>query len=407
MPKCTRLLGRLVLAAAGLGPVAVLPGCSQPRALLDAPVIQCHCKDPTADKPQSKVWFARGRWWAWLRWGKSGGRLWRREGRGGWLPQEHLDALLSALPGRADVWADADNVVAALVEGKRLAVAALIWSPLADRYELAAFPVCWQAASAVETVTIDRDADGAFWAAYPLNAKKGRTMVVRKFPPGLGSPSGQPIPLANVGDRDDICAVAALAGGVGVMWSDQKAQTVSFRRHLLGAADADWAPAEVVASGCDTADDHINFCRPRGASDLKLIAATKTSLDTIGCPILALRVLTADDQWRSLDFAEPTDELEFTRPIVLWLVDRPAALFTTRSQPPRGRRGGPRFSIIEMLKFAPDVLSWRGPRREVIRAAALVNNVTGPKTPPPGRACLVLASDGDGGVYEALVGPAG
>ncbi|MBN2290381.1 MAG: hypothetical protein JXQ83_13685, partial [Candidatus Glassbacteria bacterium] len=88
------------------------------------PVIFCGRADPTADKPQSKLWYAQGTWWAWLPGGESGGRLWRRGSQGAWIPAEHLDPVLAALPGRADVWAGArgDTVAAVLVGDSLLAV---------------------------------------------------------------------------------------------------------------------------------------------------------------------------------------------------------------------------------------------------------------------------------------------
>ncbi len=397
MPKVERAPALAVVAAAMLS-----TGCAPPHG---RQVLQCGRGDPTADKPQSKLWYAHGRWWAWLPSARAGGRVWRRSALGPWRPEVHLDGLAATLPGRADVWTDGDRVVAALVEGRRLAVAALRWDRADERYEPAGEPLVWRERSPIETVTIDRAADGSFWVAYPARARAGRAMTVRRVPPGLASPPGEPVAIGRVAGRDDICAVAALDGGVGVLWSDQKAQRILFRRHAAGAAQGDWSAREVVASGHRTADDHVNFCRPPGGGGLKLLAATKTSLDTTGLPIFSLRVLAAGERWRSLAFGNLTDELDFTRPIVLWVGGRPVALFTCRSPGGGGRRFGERFSVIEMQSFAPDARSPVGPRREVMRAPARLNNVTGPKVAPPGRACLVLASDARGAVYEAFVRP--
>ena len=47
----------------------------------DRPVLQVDTPYPTADKPQSKTWFAGGAWWALLP-RKSGPSLWQRTGNG-------------------------------------------------------------------------------------------------------------------------------------------------------------------------------------------------------------------------------------------------------------------------------------------------------------------------------------
>ena len=90
-----------------------------------APVFHVNVANPTKDKPQSKIWFAQGTWWAWLP-VRGGSSIWRRTDRG-WQRQMELDPALEGLPGQADVWADEDTVRAVLVEPERLAVVAFRW----------------------------------------------------------------------------------------------------------------------------------------------------------------------------------------------------------------------------------------------------------------------------------------
>ena len=212
---------------------------------------------------------------------------------------------------------------------------------------------------------------------------------------------GPPVVLATGLGRDDICAVTALDDRIGVIWSDQKRQAVRFRTHDPNAPDSVWAPAVTVAEGNHTADDHVNLCRPRAAGAPRLLAVTKTSLDTVGEPIFSLRVLAAAGGWRSVPFGPLTQREDLTRPIVVWHGGRPIVLYTSRN---RGRGGGVNpFSVISLQAFVPDASGTAGPPRVVIRAADRVNNATGPKTAPDDAACLVLASSAAGGVYEALV----
>ncbi len=394
MPKLRHCLVGVAVAAAAA--VAAAP---------TAAVIQCHTKDPTQDKPQSKLWYARGHWWAYLPAGATGGRVWRRLAPGRWRPEEHLDAALKSLPGRADVWADGDRAVAALVEDRRLAVAYLKWDPARRTYELAARPRQWKEASPVETVTIDRADCGCFWVAYPIAAKKGRSIVARRCAASLRWPPSEPVVLAEGLGRDEICAAVALGAAIGVMWSDQKRQALYFRRHPLHAPDLDWAAPEIVAQGTRTADDHINFCRPGARNAPKLLAATKTSLDTNGEPIFSLRVLSAEKRWHSVPFGVLTGKRDLTRPIVLWVAGRPVAVYTARNPPRRGVGYGAKFSVISLQEFTADGLHTQGAPRDIIRAAKPVNNVTGPKTAPQGLPCVVLASDAAGGVYEGVIEP--
>jgi len=366
-------------------------------------VIHCHTKDPTRDKPQSKLWYAHGHWWAYLPAGPTGGRVWRRLAPGRWRGEEHLDAALKSLPGRADVWADGDRAVAALVEGRRLAIAYLRWDPARGRYELAARPRQWREASAVETVTIDRADCGCFWIAYPIGAKNGRSIVARRCGPRLRWPPCQAVVLAEGLGPDEICAVVALPSAIAVMWSDQKRQAVWFRRHPLYAPDLHWAAAEPVARGARTADDHINFCRPHTDNAPQVLAATKTSLDTVGRPIFSLRVLSAQGRWHSVPFGVLTRQRDLTRPIVVWVAGRGVAAYTSRNPPSRGVAYGAKFSVISVQEFSADALHTQGAPRDLIRAARPVNNVTGPKTAPPGRPCVLLASDTAGGVYEGII----
>ena len=94
-------------------------------AATDQPVIRTGVEYPTSDKPQSKLWYAKGNWWCWLPDARGGSRIWRRDENGAWSAAEHLDGLLSSLPGHADVWADDSLVVAVTAGHSQLAFAAL------------------------------------------------------------------------------------------------------------------------------------------------------------------------------------------------------------------------------------------------------------------------------------------
>ncbi len=358
-----------------------------------SPVFDCATLDPTRDKPQSKVWYAHGRWWAWLANGASGGRIWERTAAGKWRSVKRLDAFAAGLPGRADVIATDDLVVAALVEGPRLAVAALYWNDGASSWLPATSPLAWQESSDVETVTIARHETGSLWVAYPTTAGGRRSIVVRQLDAHLASSLAPHTVLARDLFDDEICAITALEDSVAVVWSDQDRERLCLRRLASPTATAPnptWSAVEIVAQGGKTADDHLNFCRPPTPSSIALVAATKLSVDARGQPNLALRVLT-NRRWHTVPFAilDAPNSMAPTRPIALW-IGRPLAIWSE----PTG---------IWLQEFSPAGLEALGQPRRILTAKVRINNVTGPRHAPAGVPCLILCSDATGKVWEAFV----
>ncbi len=267
-----------------------------------APVFGVNLPSPTADKPQSKIWFAQGTWWAWLP-VKDGSSVWRRGTDGVWGRQTGLDTGLRGLPGQADVWADEKGACAVLVAERRLAFACLAWR--GARYELVRPPVESPVEGKVETATVARDGRGEWWIAYGL----GREMWVRRS--GDGWKKAEKVS-ATAAAEDDICAVVAVAGGVGVVWSDQAADTVWFRWRKDGATN--WEEIEAIERGGKNADDHI---RASVSADGRLLVAMKNSVDAMGAPQLVLRERGTDGRWKSSPYAPRTSEGEPSRPAVL------------------------------------------------------------------------------------------
>ena len=362
------------------------------------PVIHCDTPNPTRDKPQNKLWYAKGTWWAWLPQGAKGSRIWRKDTRGGWRSLEHLENRLDSLPGRADVWCEGESVAAVLMQDSLLTAVLLRWDDSRNTYEIQKVLPVWREAASPETATLDRDSQGNFWIAYPLDQPDGRAVVVRKIPPDFSSP-GEKIFLARGLYEDEICAVTSYDGGAGVMWSDQNHEMVLFSRHESGALDTLWQPADTVSRGHKTADDHINFCRPPASRGPRLIAATKTSLDSMGQPLLSLRVNTDRRVWISVPFARLTRRSQPSRPIVFWLKNRPMVVYTAY-----GSRGSHQsLNSIMLQPFSADALDPAGQARELIPPVEGLNDVTGPKSTPQGVPLFLLASDAGGAVYEASV----
>lgn len=336
-----------------------------------APIFRVDVPSPTADKPQSKIWFAQGSWWAWLP-VKDGASVWRRAPDGTWARQTALDAPLRGLPGQADVWASEREACAVLVAERRLAFACLAWTGAG--YELAASPIGIPVEGKLETATLARDSRGEWWMAYGL----GREMWVRRSGDGWKQPERvSATPAAD----DDICAIVAVGGGVGVIWSDQAADTVWFRWRQDGAKR--WGRMETIEQGGKNADDHI---RASVSADGRLLVAMKNSVDQLWAPQLVLRERTREGKWISRPYAPRTEAGEPSRPAVL-LGGEPERMFLLHS---RYTKGG------------SEIVRWAYGGEEVLIPGKRVKDVTGPKARfPTGQPWIVLASDREGNVYEA------
>ena len=377
--------------------IALLVATVGTAAALERPVFRVDVPYPTKDKPQSKLWFARGSWWAWLP-VRGGSSVWRRTDQG-WQRQAHLDEALRGLPGQADVWADEDTATAVLVEPDRLAVAGLRWDSGAQRYEADKSPATFRTPplkskeGGIETATIARDGRGRWWIAYNFR----RDMFVRH---SIGNAAGEwsePIMVnKSKASDDDICAIVALPDSVGVLWSDQEQDAVYFRRHDDRAAPGSWRAIETAEKGGKTADDHIHTAVSR---DGRLYAATKNSLDSVGKPQQVLRVRDRRGKWTNYPYAMRTAERQPSRPIVL-LGGNPEEIFLIHTLYHMDR-AVPRVDVIAWQTSTLSRLDVTPAARILLDTGGRLNDVTGSKRHlPPGQVWIVLASDQAGNVYE-------
>jgi hypothetical protein len=360
-------------------------------------VIRTGVPSATRDKPQSKLWHAHGRWWAWLP-VPGGSAVWKRTDDG-WQRDDEAAAALAALPGQADVWADDDGVRAVLVEPDRLTLVALQYDRRCDGYCVASTHSCplgdvASAGDATETATLARDGTGRWWVAYDRAAR----ICVRAFDDGPNGTWSEPVTLGEPTKADDLCAAAALPGRIGIVWSDQLHDAVYFAAHRDGDAVDAWQVPEVVEQGRRTADDHLNLAV---GGDGTLFVASKNSVDQVGEPQLVLRVRRPNGTWQNLPYADVTVDQLPSRPIVLLnqAATRLHLLHTIYPAAPMGRRSYIAMQTSRAGRFDPDA-----PTHELLAAATALNNVTGCKQRLPDDApWIVLASDAAGNVYDAVL----
>ena len=271
---------------------------------------------PSGSKPESKLWFNDGFWWANMYDTASG--------------DFHIFKLNTATQAWVDTGVltdDRPNTMSdVLWDGTKLYVASHVFQDSAsttgfqsrlyrysytaatDTYTLdAGFGSPFVSINNVkmETLVIDKDSTGQLWATWTEGSPK-QTWVNRTVcnPTCDDAVWGTPFQLSTSSlDLDDISSVVAFGtagdGKIGVMWSDQDlAARVNDKMYFAWHSDSDavdtnWT-TEVALSGTSSADDHINL---KADSSGRVFAATKTSLGSAGATLNYLLVRTAAGTW--------------------------------------------------------------------------------------------------------------
>ena len=363
-------------------------------------VIKVSARYPTETKPQSKLWYAQGRWWAWLP-DRNGSSIWVR-GETGWERIAYLDDWLSRIPGHADVWADDEGVTSVLVSPRQITVAQIVFDRRQQKYVPRGEPTVWRHSTAgsqpaSQCATIARDGDGRYWIAYDLNG----FIRVRRTRGDDPSVWEKEIVISEKLDRDDLSVIAPLGHGIGVAWTDQSRDVICFRRHVREQPYKDWEPVEIVAEGPAVANNHLSATVGR---DGTVYLASKTNRYVPGEPPLFLRVRSPAGTWQQVPIAEYTTANTPTRPIVLlnpnekriWIVH-------TLLDNSAWNAHAIVSCAIDRHSLAP-----RGPANLIVEPHLDLQNATSCKNGlAKDHPWIVLASDRWGNVYEGEVSTSG
>lgn len=278
---------------------------------------------PTGEKPESKLWYVGGYWWADLVNPEVQQHHIYRFDRDTYEWIDTGVALDDRPTARSDVLWDA--------ESERLYVVSHVFSTNAAptsaesnwgylyryRYDAAilqfllddGFPVPVTRGKS-ETLTIAKDSTNRLWVAYV----EGR-QVMFNYSDGDDRVWGEPrvLPTQNAGalSVDDIAAIVSFGGDrIGIAWSDQRMSTMYFAVHVDGAPLDEWSE-EVIINELDAVDDHINL---KAESEGRVFLASKTS-EKRERPLAVLYVRAVDGRWSVYPFGTGRDG--HTRPIVL------------------------------------------------------------------------------------------
>jgi hypothetical protein len=267
----------------------------------------------TAEKPESKLWYHDGRWWGTLFDPAAGAHRIHR------------------LDSASQTWIDDGTTVDArprsrqdvLSLGARLyVVSRFAGTPAQNRllrytytpaghYQLdAGFPVNVDGGGA-ETVTLARDSTGTLWIAYVL----GRQVRVNRTLGGdtaWGTPFVVPVPEGTTVGADDIAAVTALPGAIGVFWNSHVTSKFYFAVHTDGRPATDPASwrLETAIQRANVADDHVNV---KVAADGRVFAAVKTDFTDPATTQIGLLVRSPAGVWSPLHQVAPVS-VDGTRP---------------------------------------------------------------------------------------------
>ncbi|WP_426989731.1 PKD domain-containing protein [Pseudarthrobacter sp. Y6] len=255
---------------------------------------------PTSDKPQSKLWWNDGSWWADMWTTGSGWHIYRLDRSA----RKWVDTGLRN-DNRANTLADT------LWDGSHLYIASHVVTVSGDsapkpsvsgqpaklyRYSYAAgtytldggFPTTITNNSS-ESMTIDQDSTGAIWATWTQVAGSSSSGYTNTVYMNASAPGGTSwlapfvLPVSNPRPGpDDISAVVSYGNNkIGVMWSDQPNGAMWWATRTDGTAPtatSSWRVQPAV-KGTGQADDHLNLKALLADPSGRVYAATKTSLD--------------------------------------------------------------------------------------------------------------------------------
>jgi len=274
---------------------------------------------PTGMKPQSKLWVADGIWWgSMFNSFTQRFEIYRRD-----AASERWTTTGTVVDGRRNVWADAkwDGTHLFIVSAGASSTSTLdavklerfSYNSSAKTWSLdAGFPVTIDP-TGTEAAVLDEDSTGRIWITYTQEQKVWVTHSTTSTA-SFVTPFVPPLDGAANLTADDMSALVAYDGRIGVMWSNENDWAMYFGIHVDGDGDSSWTAKPAIQQS-EWADDHMNLKAIAGdPSGNKVFAATKTSLNGANDPLLVLNAFNGTT-WTRTVYGTVSDQ--HTRPLVL------------------------------------------------------------------------------------------
>src|SRR5262249_20389530 len=225
---------------------------------------------PSGEKPQSKLWYNDGRWWAdlfdrttanyhiyWLNWAT---QQWIETGTVlDTRPQTKADCLWDGTHLYVVSGGGRDPSGSGTTRANDGWLFRYSYDATTKAYTLdPGFPATNVRAGGAETIVLDKDTTGMLWVTYTQN-----NQVWVNHSQGSDSSWGTPflIPASGVNttvSADDISSLIAYDGKIGVLWSNQTNGTFYFAEHIDGTPPTSWTGRAAIQQP-NLADDHINI----------------------------------------------------------------------------------------------------------------------------------------------------
>ena len=284
---------------------------------------------PTADKPQSKLWYADETWW---------GILWATEVEGVSAPPSYY---IHRFDSASEGWVNTGSAV----DERDRSHADALWSPDVGKLFVASvsaggaaklyrysfesgayalddgYPVR-MTESGSESISIARDSTGVLWvtltqlpdgAGACVDGQECTVRVMHSLDRDYRWTQSTTMPEGIV-RPDDISAAVALGDGrIAVVWSNQLMGGFVAAFRADGDPDTAWA-TETINVAPRASDDHINV---KADASGRLYMVVKTSLNdeanaSPDAPLVVVWIRESDGSWRSATVWETRDDV--TRP---------------------------------------------------------------------------------------------
>jgi hypothetical protein len=261
--------------------------------------VETNANRATAEKPESKLWYHDGHWWGTLYAPSAGAHRIHRLDPASQAWIDDGTTIDTRARSRQDVLSLGTRLyVASRFDGTPAQNRLLRYTYAGGHYQLdAGFPVNIDGGGA-ETLTLARDSTGTLWIAYVLD-RQVRVNRTLGSDTAWGTSFVLPVTEGSTVGADDIAAVTALPGAIGVFWNSHVTSKFYFAVHGDGrpATDPGAWRLETAIQRANVADDHVNL---KVAADGRVFAAVKTDFTDPATTQIGLLVRSPTGVWSPL-----------------------------------------------------------------------------------------------------------